>query len=316
MASGSITLTELTKINDKTLSGGIADELLEDAPLIRSMVARPSSYSDQHKWLVYDDAPTVGFRALNAGRAHEHGTATAVNRALKILDASYTVDVAAGQNHEDGTEALLDLEGRRHLRAAFAKLERQIIYGTTTDGDSAGALGMANQWGALSNAMVFDGGAAGTRTSVWLIRTVDPLVDAAVVLGNSGNIDMSPAVMQRILGSNSQPLGVWFTNVTGWAGFQYGSNFCASRIANINATAAVGSPVVTDNLLAQAISAHPNDRKPNLIAMNRDALRQLRESRTGITSNTTGAPTPFPEEAFNIPIVVTDQISSAETAVV
>jgi hypothetical protein len=49
---------------------------------------------------------------------------------------------------------------------------------------------------------------------------------------------------------------------------------------------------------------------PNVIAMNRNALRLLRQCRSAYSP--TGAPAPFPAEAFGIPIVVTDQILSTE----
>jgi hypothetical protein len=44
--------------------------------------------------------------------------------------------------------------------------------------------------------------------------------------------------------------------------------------------------------------------------MNRNALRLLRQCRSAYSP--TGAPAPFPTEAFGIPIVVTDQILSTE----
>jgi hypothetical protein len=44
--------------------------------------------------------------------------------------------------------------------------------------------------------------------------------------------------------------------------------------------------------------------------MNRRSLRQLQQSRTA--TNSTGAPAPFPTEAFGVPIVVTDALLSTE----
>ena len=67
---------------------------------------------------------------------------------------------------------------------------------------------------------------------------------------------------------------------------------------------------MTDALLAQLIEKFPAGRGPNYLVMNRRSLRQLQASRTA--TNPTGAPAPFPSEAFGIPIVVTDAISSTE----
>jgi hypothetical protein len=50
-----------------------------------------------------------------------------------------------------------------------------------------------------------------------------------------------------------------------------------------------------------------------MIAMNRVALKELQQSRTA--TNPTGAPAPFPAEAFGVPIVTTDALGSAEVTV-
>jgi hypothetical protein len=50
-----------------------------------------------------------------------------------------------------------------------------------------------------------------------------------------------------------------------------------------------------------------------MIVMNRTALAELRDSRTA--TNPSGAPAPFPTEAFGIPIVVTDILGDGETPV-
>jgi len=44
--------------------------------------------------------------------------------------------------------------------------------------------------------------------------------------------------------------------------------------------------------------------------MNRRSLKQLQVSRTA--TNATGAPAPFPQESFGVPIIVTDAILSTE----
>jgi hypothetical protein len=49
---------------------------------------------------------------------------------------------------------------------------------------------------------------------------------------------------------------------------------------------------------------------PTILVMNRRSLKQLQESRTA--TNATGAPAPFPSEAFGVPILVTDAITNTE----
>ena len=305
------TLTELTKINDENLSGQVADELLEGAPLARVINAQPSSYSDKHSWLVYDDASTAGFRDMNDGKVHTGTTDRKEDIDCKILDNSFTADTATASGYRFGTSAYLERESRRHLRTSFAKVERQILNGTASGSafaDANGFLGLADYTGTLATAGVFNGGGSTNLSSVYMIRSADD--GASLILGNDGNITVAPAVRQRIPGATGH-YGAWFVEVMSWYAFQYGSIYSRARIANVDSQAT--TPVVTDDLLATGISYFPADRQPTHIIMNRPLMRQLRESRTA--TNQTGAPAPFPTEAFGIPIVVTDQIGTDETAV-
>ena len=78
MADTRYPLSELLKVNNENLSGAVVDELLQDAPLVRAMAAVPSSNGVNHSFLRYDTPPTVGFRAANDGRDHDHSGDTQV----------------------------------------------------------------------------------------------------------------------------------------------------------------------------------------------------------------------------------------------
>lgn len=158
--------------------------------------------------------------------------------------------------------------------------------------------------------MVIDAGGstADVQSSVYLVRSGED--DCAVVMGNDGNVTVAPPVRQMIPGDTaSSRFTAWTMEINSYVGFQWGGAFSASRIANVE----TGASVLNDDLIAKAINLHPAGRKPNLICMNRDGERQLRESRTA--TNQTGAPAPFVENAFGIPVVVTDQISGDEAVV-
>ncbi len=61
------------------------------------------------------------------------------------------------------------------------------------------------------------------------------------------------------------------------------------------------------------LALFPAGKAPSYIVMNRTSLKQLQQSRTA--TNATGAPAPFPSEAFGVPIIVTDSIVSTEAIV-
>jgi hypothetical protein len=50
------------------------------------------------------------------------------------------------------------------------------------------------------------------------------------------------------------------------------------------------------------------------LVMNRRSLQQLQASRTA--TNPTGSPAPFPQSAFNLPIVVSDAVTNSESVLV
>ena len=202
----------------------------------------------------------------------------------------------------------------------FAKLEQQLFAGTATNGtgsanaDDAGFEGIVSSLAgqqrlhALSAQGVINGGGSTNLTSVYMLRSMNPLTDAALVLGADGNVVVAPAVRQRVPGTTGH-YTAWTIEIASYYCYQWGGAFSGGRICNLDSTGSA----LNDDLLASCISTFPANRKPNLIFMNRDAERQLRQSRTA--TNQTGAPAPFAESAFNIPIVVTDQIPNDETVV-
>jgi hypothetical protein len=311
MADSFQTLAHLVTINDRNaLDDGISD-LLDDAPLLQVLAGIEASNGTDHKFLKETTGPTVGFRAVNDGRDNSVSVDTLITIATKILDASFSADVALADNYKSGVEAYLDREGMRHLKAAFFKLEKQLL-GGTVDGDSAGFTGLADSadLNALADDQTVDaaGSAAGTGSSCWLIRTTDDAV--AAVLGNGGNISVGDATVQRIAGSATGTFPGYYTPIQGYAGLQLGSKFDAVRIVNLTEDAGKG---LTDDLIADALSKFKASRGANRIAMARRSITQLQQSRTA--TNPTGAPAPFPTEAFGVPITVSDGCSITETII-
>lgn len=314
MADSFLTLADLVKVNDQNLADIEVSDLLDDAPLLAALAADFASNGTDHKYLKETGAPVVGFRAPNTGRENTKSADTLVTINLKILDASTTVDKALADAYQrGGPEAYVGREARRHLRAAFFHAEKQFINGTGNEADGFTGMADAATVDGLADAMVIDAGGTtiNTASSVWLIRTNDMGTDVSAITGREGQIMIGDTIVQAIQDTvNGGRFSAYYTPIEGWLGLQVGSAFSIARIVNLTEDAGKG---LTDDLIYQALAAFPASRQPNVIAMSRRSLRQLRESRTA--TNVTGAPAPRPTDVDGIPILSTDAIVNTEALV-
>lgn len=303
-------LSELIKLNDQRVSDveGISD-LLQDAPFFRAIVADEASNGTTHKYLKETGAPTVGFRAINDGRVHDNSEDTIVSIDLKILDASFHVDKRIADEYEKGgPDAWIQRELQRHIRAAFAQGEQQVIYGSGNDADGFTGLADASTIDDLNDPMVVNAGGSSNLSSVYAVRSVGDMTDFLLVMGLGGRIDVPAYFMQLMDGSVTGKFPAYVQPADALLGVQVGSAYSVGRIANIDD----GSNTLDDSLMSQLLSKAPATRPFTHLLMNRRSHQQLQASRTA--TNPTGQPAPFPTESFGIPIVVSDQVSSAETA--
>jgi hypothetical protein len=306
MADAYLTTTDVAHFNKVDMDINVSD-VLDDAPFLSVLAAR-TVLGNTFKYSKITANPSVGFRAVNDGVENTKGTYTSVTLDLKVLDASFAVDVAAAQSDERGLEHIMAVEALAHLRQAMAEVEQQIFYGTGNDASGfAGFAGQSNL-NQLSDAQVVGAGGttAATGSSVYLVRTGD--ADCQVLWGQQGMIDIGERQVVERAGSSTGRFPAYYHPVVGWCGMKVGSIYSVIRIANLTADSGKG---LTDSLISQALEKFPASRQPNYIVMNRRSLGQLQRSRTA--TNPTGSPAPFPQEAFGVPIVVTDQINSTET---
>jgi len=303
MASTPLPISELVKINDQNVADVEISDLLRDAPVLAAMPAVEASNGTLHKYNKLTTEPTVGFRSLNDGRDHDYTVRTTVTETLQILDASFDMD-AAIYNPE-----LAAMEGRSHLQSAFAKAERQIFYGTSANGDSAGFNGFYNSadLNGLADDMVISAGgsSAGVQSSVYLIRATPDATGVCSVFGNGGDISIGGAYQSMIEGASGR-YDAWVVPIVAYMALQLGSKYSAARIANVETA-------LDDDKIYEALSLFPASLQPTHICMNRTALKLLRASRT--STNATGAPAPRPTEVEGIPIIVSDQIVQTEAVV-
>jgi hypothetical protein len=308
MADAFLTLADLAKVNDQNNADYGISDLLEEAPVLRVMAAEPTD-GDTHKYLKQTGAPVVGFRAVNDGLENVKSADTEVTVTLKLLDCSFVVDKAIADQYRFGAAAYIGREARRHLRAGFFEAEEQMIYGVGNA--AAGFAGLADNAGldAVSDTMVVDAGGAGVgvQSSIWAIRTGNDLRDAALITGRDGNIEIGETIVQFIDGATGR-YPVYATPIFAWLGMQVGGAFSVGRLVNVDATA-----TLTDDMISDLLGQFPAGRGPNYLAMNRTSRKQLQQSRTA--TNATGAPAPFPMDAFGVPIITTDSITSVEAVV-
>lgn len=313
MAETYATLAGLVQFNDKNLADLEVTDLLQDAPLLAVLHAQAASNGTLHKYLKLTTASSAAFRAANAGLTKTNSADTLVTDTLAILDGSFPVDVALAQEAKNGVSAYLQMELMRTMKTVFSEAEKQVIYGTGNDATGFAGLSDDAQLDALADAMVYNAGGttADTQTSVFLLRSGAD--DVSYILGNDGNIvvDEDPQIVPWTpVESSIATYPAYYTAVNGYSGFQIGGAYSAARIANVHPTDNAGANALTDDMIYEALALFPAARQPNMIAMNRQALKMLRASRTAV--NQTGAPAPRPTEVEGIPIVVTDSIVSTE----
>ena len=310
------TLADLATVNDQNAEDVGITDLVQDAPLLAALAADTASNGTQHKYVKETTAPTIGFRAVNTGRAHSKSGNTLVTATLELLDASNTVDTAIASEYKEGAASYLLREANAHLREGFFHAEKQIIYGTGTGGDANGFVGLSEAYDEASDAQVtaLDSGGTGL-TSVWFLRSGGDMKDVTLILGNDGNIQIEDPVKQRVedeATANTYYIA-WITQIQAYMGLQLGSIWSARRLANV-ATGGTGDTLNDDRIYAE-IAKFPANRKPNLIVMNQLAQEQLRNSRSA--THPTGQPAPTPDTAGNgVPIIVTDALLSTEAPVV
>ncbi len=292
------------------LSNAEVTDLVQAVPFLNLLPVEKSSNGETHKYAKETGAPVVGFRAPNVGRDMDSSIDSIVTVTLKILDFSWDVDKAVADIwRKGGSAALIAREGLRSIRAALVAFEKQILYGTTALGDSAGFTGMiqATTVDALADDLTIDaqGTTASTASSVWAVR-VGPN-DLTAVYNGDNPVSLGDTVVQQKLSSGTLAYPVYYTPGCTWLGMQVGSIYSMGRIVNVTADS---GKTLTDDLISQLLAQFPVGKEPTHLLMSRRSRQQLQDSRTA--TNITGAPAPFPMDSFGVPIVATESIANTE----
>jgi hypothetical protein len=308
MADAFLGLTELAQLNDKNVLDLDISDLLDEAPVLAALAAQPTD-GNTHKYLKQTGAPSVGFRSVNDGRENTKSADTEVTVTLKLLDCSYVVDKAIADQFRGGPEAYIAREGLRHLKEGFSHAEQTVFGGTGFDANGYAGLADDAALDGLADEMVLDGLGAGVnlQTSVWAIKTGIDQRDMSLISGLEGEIKIVETITQFFDGANGR-YPVYATPIYSWLGVQIGGARSVARLANIDTVA-----TLDDDKISSLLALFPANKGPTFLAMTRASRQQLQASRTA--TSTTGAPAPFPESAFGIPIITTDSLTATEAVV-
>ena len=313
MAESTNTLAGLLQMNDRNLADMDVTDLLEDTPLLQVMFTKPASEGGTiHKYLKKTTAPGSQFRAPNTGVLNSAMGETLVTVTCAYLDGHFHRDVAIASGFRNRRAAYMAKETKAEIKNMMVGLEKQILQSTGADATGFTGLPSFTTVDYAGDSMVVNTTSGSGGRSCWLLRIGDD--DLAVVAGNDGSLefDYDPdQTPQKIITDASTGAGYMalLANLGGWFGLQAGSIYSVGRICNLDSTT---SNKLTDAYISQAISKFPASRPPTHIVMDRVLLQELQSSRTA--TSPTGRPAEFPSQAFNIPIIVTDQGDTDETA--
>jgi hypothetical protein len=301
------TLLDIAVQNGSDAVAGLIDETTKAHPEIAVGYARTVK-GLFYKTLVRTGLPTAGFRAANAGVAGTKGTYE--NRLYEcfILNPRWECDKAVADSHEDGAPAYIANEAAGIMEAAFQQMAANFYYGTTTTfgGDASGFPGLLAAHDSTNMVVDASGTTESTCSSVWAVKFGPK--DLAWIYGNNGQLALSELMVARVLDANSNPYTAYVQEILAHPGLQVGNIRNLGRIKKLTADSGKG---LTDSLLSQLLEKFQVAIQPDAFLMSRRSRGQLQRSRTA--TNPTGQPAPIPEEAFGIPILVTDAIKNTET---
>ncbi|HUS46149.1 MAG TPA: hypothetical protein VM219_09000 [Phycisphaerae bacterium] len=300
------TLLDIARASGSDAVVGLIDEAAKTHPELLLGPARTIKGLN-YKTLVRTAVPTgTAFRDANEGVAPTKGTY--INRLVEafILNPRWECDKAVADAYEDGAEAYIALEGQAILEAAMQDLCAQFYYGRGTGGNAKGYPGLLAAYDAANMVVDAGGTTAATGSSVWGVRWGPKNVQW--VWGLNGQLALADVREESILDAGgTNKFTAYIQEILARPGLQVASLLSIARIKKLTADS---GKTLTDDMIADLLSKFPAGLRPDVLLMNRRSLRQLQDSRTA--TNATGAPAPFPAEAFGVPIAPTDAILSTE----
>jgi hypothetical protein len=313
------TLLDIAKANGSDAVVGLIDETVKAHPELTLGAARTIkgiNYKTLVRTSVFSGST---FRSANEGATV--GKANYENRLVEtfILNPRWESDKAVADAFEDGAAAYIAMDAESMVEKSMVDLCAQFYYGTNTTfgGNAKGFPGLLDSYDATNNVVDAGGTTASTGASVWLVKFGPKAVQW--VWGQDGQLLVPDPRIETIYDSNNNPLTGYVQDMLARPGLQVGSIRAAVRIKKLTADSGKG---LTDALISQALAKFEVGVVPDVILMSRRSRQQLQQSRSvtifsgggGMKADArTENVAPVPEEAFNIPIAITDAIKETES---
>jgi len=303
------TLLDLAKLNGADAVVGLIEESLAAAPEMATIPGRAIA-GTSYRTVLRTGLPTTGFRRVNEGVTASKSTFESKLVECFIAGGRVEVDRAIAEAYEDGPEALQAIEAAGVMESALRRIGSQVFYGIAAD-----AKGFPGLQAMCSPEHAVNAGGSTAKTSAYAVRFGPQAVQ--FVFGRNSPFVLSPWREETIYDAALNPLPGYVADLSAWVGLQCVSAHAVGRIYNIGTDSGKG---MTDALVAELLSKWYGPA-PDVIFVNRRSAFQLQTSRTvSIISDGTkkvlggvGTVAPMPTESNGIPIVITDQITNAES---
>lgn len=292
-----LNLLDIAKLKNTDPIVGMIEEAAKSNIEIETFATRPIS-GTSYKTKVRTGLPTTSFRAANEGTSLSKSSFEQRLTECFVIDPIIQIDKAVADDDPDGPEACMAMETVGHLESVLQLICTQIYSGVSA-GDAKGFPGFADL---IHADMIEPAGGSTAKTSAWLVRS--GLRDVHFVFGRDGQITTSDMVEGVALDTNGKSYPVYRVTISARIGLGIESIYSVCQIKDIGTDTDKG---LTDALIAKALSRFPAGKGPTALYCGRRSLQQLQGSRTA--TNTTGAPAPFPEDSFGVPIKSTDALT-------
>lgn len=315
MAYAYLTALDLAKKKNSDAVVGLIEENLNAAPEVARFPARVIS-GTSYKTLIRTTLPTTQFRDFNEGV--EPTKSVYANKTVECYPFESQMQVDAILTSEDELAEMKAMESLGHMQSGLQLIGKQMWYGTGTGGDSKGFPGAVQ---IVDSTLVEDAGGttASTGSSCYGVKFGPQF--ASLVFGQNSVLQFSfdeRMWNKTIITRSSKEMTAYVNSLVGLIGVQWVNKYCVGRVKKLTADTGKG---MTDTLLANLLAKFPVGMRPDAWFMSRRSAGQLQKART-VTINsgpgaskvagTVEAVAPWPEEAFGIPIIVTDSILDTE----
>lgn len=317
MADRLVSLLDITKRNGTDQAVGLVEEVTTVAKELGAIMGRPIP-GTTYKTKIRKTLPAgPTFRQANQGSDIVSSVYDQKLSQCFILDAQLQVDQAVADSPEEGgRELLLADEASGVIRQKGIAVGDQVYRGITADAN--GFQGLQAFYDTTNMEVDATGSTSGSRTSAWIVW--NNIQGVHFIFGNNMGLEMGQWMKQQVKDGSSKSYMAYVNNLYGWIGLSCNHSKSVCRIKNIEDTS---GKTLTDTLISKALQKFPLQILESgelMILTSRLGRGLLQRSRSVTIFSGMGQKAgsamenvaPIPTEAFGIPLICTDSVSSTE----